>query len=510
MKAFLWTFTFLVIFSCDTSSHRSFYYLDQVDNVILTAEEYKNNSKGVIVDYKNWQSVIHSVFQDLINNTNFEVFILRKDSFNVAFFPKNQFFINTATLDTLENESINLASSFSELKTCKNLSECRKVLILPIIAHELAHYFQDDYFLLKNKIEEHKHLPRDEFYEKILLYKRERELSADLYAQSILARNGKNPNLILLPLKILKKTNQEKNTDTFNRIDYYTSSHPSPNERFYHITEREGYKTLKELELAFHLIAKGSSIEELKLAINLIENHSKKFPNNLELKRAKATAYHRYWIYTSGMKDLKFIPIIDQPLFSDSEEFNTFKTPFEIQRDSKLYQKTISLYEEIFEKIKDNDPGFISNYSLLLTYSPLEANRKRSLDLAIEAFKKKKSRKILNNLGIVFFLNGKIFEAQKSFWSGMSEMDRENVKKTIGERLENVSFQLEQTKGNVEQEENYRSIAISNFTFMKMYTKTLNPDAKSELKKMQKYYFSLGAKPSPWVIYLNDYVNQIH
>lgn len=507
---------FIVLFframSCSNFQTPSFSYIEKEDNINLTVEDYIKNSDGVLNDYKNWRIVLNESLQKLAKESSFEVIILKKAEFNMAFFPPNQIFINTGTLDRLEEESKFLESDFPELVSCKSINRCRQILIFPLIAHELAHFYQEDYALLKKNREDYKELPHELFLEKIIEFKREREFAADRYAMSILERNGYKPDLMLIPLKYLKRLHQENSKTPIKRSDYYLSSHPSPNERIYHITEDNAYKTLKDIELAFHLLVKGTNIDNIKKAISILEDAEKKFPANLELKRAKATAYHRYWIYTADIKDLQFIPILDQPLFSDSEEFSTFKSQVVIPGDNRIYKKAMAYYVEIFEKLKRTDAGFISNYSLLLAYSDLEENRNRSMNLALDAFQKKKSTKILNNLGIVFFLNGNKKEAIKSFWSGISEIDRENINKTISQKIEISPFQLEKSaeENNAELGELFRKIAITNFTFLNLYTSDENLNLKSDLKKLQKIYFSPGANPSPWVKYLNEYANKIH
>ena len=86
------------------------------------------------------------------------------------------------------------------------------------------------------------------------MYLREREFAADTFAASIIASHHYDSELIILPIKILKQINQDRNKNPNERIDYYLKSHPSPNERLSNLIGNETYKNLEELEKAFYLV----------------------------------------------------------------------------------------------------------------------------------------------------------------------------------------------------------------------------------------------------------------
>ncbi len=521
LSAVKFFFLFMISF-CATPQVDTFHYTGIADDSNLTLESYKKEADGIVSDFNGWKITLQKVFRKLAPESKVSLFIVKKDSFNMAFFPENDFVIYTGTLSSLDREIPKLQSENSLLKNCSDQNSCRELLIVPIIAHELSHYFQEDSKRLKEKYEDYKNLSQDDFSGRMLAFKREREFAADTFAASLLARHKYQPELILLPIKILKQINQERNKNPKERIDYYLKSHPSPNERLAHLDTKESYKNLQELEKAFHLIANGTDRDTLKYALSLLESQLQNFPENLELKRARVTALHRYWMYTATLRDLKYIAVIDQPLFSDAEEFNTSKGTKKIPGDENVYRKALSLYQELYDKLKLLDFGFVSNYALLLAYSDDEDNRKKSLTLALDAFKNTKTFKTFNNLGIVYALNNQVVDGVKTFWEGIPESEKKNIDNTLSfggnqsnpinsERvntIENNSFQLEENllMGN-EKQKSYHFISIANYTLAKFHSG--NEENKRDAFKLRGKYFYRGDNPSPWVQYINNEIAQI-
>ncbi len=514
-------FPFIISF-CASPQVDSFHYTGIADDSNLTLEGYKKEADGIVPDYNGWKITLQKVFLKLAPESKVSLFILKKDSFNMGFFPENDFVIHTGTLSSLDREIPKLQSDTSLLKNCTDKNSCREMLIAPIIAHELSHYFQEDSKRLKEKYADYKNLPEDDFSERILAFKREREFAADTFAASLLAKHKYKPELILLPIKILKQINQERNKNPKERIDYYLKSHPSPNERLAHLDTKESYKNLQELEKAFHLIANGTDRDTLKYALSIIERQLLNFPENLELERARVTALHRYWMYTATPSDLKYIAVIDQPLFSDAEEFNTSKGAKKIPGDENVYRKTLSLYQELFDKLKLLDFGFVSNYAILLAYSDDEDNRKKSLALALDAFKNTKTFKTFNNLGVVYALNNQIVDGIKTFWTEIPESEKKNIDNTVSiggnqsnpinsERvntIENISFQFEENlPKESEKQKGYHFISIANYTLAKFHSS--NEEDKKDAFKLREKYFYRGDNPSPWVQYINNEIAQI-
>jgi hypothetical protein len=501
------TVSFL-LFTCASPQVDSFQYTEIEDNLSLSLDNYKKESNEVVVDYNDWNPILYKVFKKLAPGSKISFYIVKQDSFNMAFFPENEFLIHTGTLDILDRELLRLDSEFSFLRTCSDKNYCRELMIAPIIAHELSHFFQEDHKKLKEKFVKYGNLSEKDFSEKILFFKREREFAADIFAASLLSRYKYKPELILFPIKILKQINQEKNKNPKNRIDYYLKSHPSPNERLASLDKRDSYKNLKELENAFHLITNGNSLDTLKYALSIIERKLENFPENLELKRARVTAMHRYWMYTATLPDLKFVAEIDQPLFSDSEEFNTLKGTKKIPGDENLYKQTLSKYVELYEKLKFIDFGFVSNYAVLLIYSDREEDKKKAMELALEAFKKIKSVKTLNNLAMVSILNGNFTSGILHFWAEIPDSEKKQMDKILIPNSGDVSFNLEEDVSSLEKEtkDKYRLLSLMNFTLAKIYS--MNKKDNEDAHWLRKRYFYSGDNPSPWVYYLNNDIAQ--
>ena len=495
---------------CASNQMDTMYYAGITDNDDMSLERYKKNSEGIVSDYKGWNTILVETFRKLAPESKVSIFILKKNSFNMVFIPENYFLIHTDTLDILDKELPNLKTDITSLKNCSDKNSCRELMIAPIIAHELAHYFQEDHVKLKLKMAEYGSMPEKEKSDKILVFKREREFAADTFAASLLASHHYDSELSILPIKILKQINQDRNKNPNERIDYYLKSHPSPNERLSNLIGNETYRNLEELEKAFHLIATATNKNTLKYAISLIENQLKNFPDNIELKRARVTAMHRYWMYTATPAELKFVAVIDQPLFSDSEEFNRKKGTNKIPGDEKIYKETLSLYIELYEKLNGIDFGFISNYSVLLAYSDREDNKKKSLELAMYAFQNSKTFKTLNNLGIVYGLNNQLVIGIKSFWAEIPSSDKKNIDESLPKNTvnanskEDISFQLEGvfTADDRHIKEKERIISLINFTLSKFYSD--NKEDNVDANKLRKKFFYAGDSPSPWVEYLNN------
>lgn len=485
-------------------------YSESLDNTELSLENYKKDSDGIVLDYNGWNAILQRVFKKLAPQSIVLTQIIKKKSFNMAFFPENYFLIHTDTLDILDKELPIFQTENLSLKDCNDKNSCRELMIAPLIAHELAHYFQEDHVRLKLKFVEYGGLSEKEKSEKILVFKREREFAADTFAASLLASHHYDSELSILPIKILKQINQNRNKNPNDRIDYYLKSHPSPNERLSNLIGNETYKNLEELENAFHLIATATNKKNLKYAISLIENQLKNFPDNIELKRARVTAMHRYWMYTATPAELKFVAVIDQPLFSDSEEFNRKKGTNKIPGDEKIYKQTLSLYTELYEKFNGMDFGFISNYSVLLAYSDREDNKKKSLELAMYAFQNSKTFKTLNNLGIVYGLNNQLVIGIKSFWAEIPDSEKKNIDESLQKNTvkanstDDISFRLEGvfTADDRRIKEKERIISLINFTLSKFYSD--NKEDNLDANKLRKKLFYSGDSPSPWVEYLNN------
>jgi len=176
----------------------------------------------------------------------------------------------------------------------------------------------------------------------------------------------------------------------------------------------------------------------------------------------------------------------------------------------------------LYDKLKLLDFGFVSNYALLLAYSDDEDNRKKSLTLALDAFKNTKTFKTFNNLGVIYALNNQIVDGIKTFWAEIPESEKKNMDNTFSfggnqtnpitsnrvNTLEKISFEFQENLSiENEKQKSYHFISIANYTLAKLHSG--NEENKRDAFKLREKYFYRGDNPSPWVQYINNEIAQI-
>ena len=87
-------FPFIISF-CASPQVDSFHYTGIADDSNLTLEGYKKEADGIVPDYNGWKITLQKVFLKLAPESKVSLFILKKDSFNMGFFPENDFVIHT-------------------------------------------------------------------------------------------------------------------------------------------------------------------------------------------------------------------------------------------------------------------------------------------------------------------------------------------------------------------------------------------------------------------------------
>lgn len=109
---------------------------------------------GKIEDYNGWKTTLDATFLKLIKSSGRELIpleyaVLRSDMFNAMALPGGQFIILTKTLDTLDNKvSIYMKQNkISETEKPKY----RELFVCGILAHELAHYYNQHALKMQNK-----------------------------------------------------------------------------------------------------------------------------------------------------------------------------------------------------------------------------------------------------------------------------------------------------------------------------------------------------------------------
>lgn len=150
----------------------------------------------------------------------------------------------------------------------------------------------------------------------------------------------------------------------------YFTSHPSPNDRLsrFNSDKQELYSLLATLEKTFDDIQFGKNLD---LAKSNLEKALSKFPGNTHLEKSYAICLHKIWMSTASNEDLKIKPVIDMPSFRDSMLFPGGLRKRVVMRITPGNQAAYTKAKEAYQKviIKTEDPYFISNYAVLLSYS---------------------------------------------------------------------------------------------------------------------------------------------
>lgn len=219
----------------------------------------------------------------------------------------------------------------------------------------------------------------------------------------LLKKAGYDPEWMVTTLELLKEIYTLSLKEDKNMIPYF-QSHPTPNERLSKIpsNKQEWYLFLAKMESVFADIQLSTNlancIYELDLALQ-------KYPDNVDLLRAKAVAEHKAWLNTVSLREQELKSILDMPAFRDemlADIKKGLKRTKEIPGDKKLFYTAKDSYAQVFKKSSNLDAGFLSNYSTLLAYDPDLSNE--ALRFAEEAFFAESNIQTTNNLGVVYWL----------------------------------------------------------------------------------------------------------
>ena len=193
------------------------------------------------------------------------------------------------------------------------------------------------------------------------------------------------------------------------------STHPSPHARL--ATFKRGQQKLHQwaalLEQAFSDIQLGRNLSS---ALKTTENSFLTVPGNLYLLKAKAVALHKMWLETVTLKDQKLRAIIDLPSFRDDMVFSKLGSRAvrkQIPGDRKLWLQAKKAYED--SSTDAVDPGYYSNFAVLLAYSPEPKEEDLAGELAGTAAITDASIANLSNLAFVFYHTGQKEKALQLF-----------------------------------------------------------------------------------------------
>ena len=359
----------------------------------LSLADYKKSLKEEIKDYKNWRKTIQTVFQKLkanSGNANFELhFAILKDvSFNAFAFPGGQFIIHSGLLDELDRMIVKDTGSKPE---STEFFKYREAYFAPVIGHELGHYYNRHSFKsYLSKIENKKSDDENE-------ENRNLELDADISGILLLQKSGYDIKYFTHILKYLNELRQKELSAGGKSIPYF-QTHPSPHERLSQINteHKDLHAWAAKMEYVFADIQISRKLDN---AVKELDDALNTYPDNLDFQKAKAVALHKIWLESALLEDLKLKSIVDLPSFRDNMVFDkkaqkslTKKIP----GDRAKFNKALTAYRNLMKENKE--PWFVSNFAVILVYSPEKQDEANAIKLAKSAFKADASIQTLNNL----------------------------------------------------------------------------------------------------------------
>jgi predicted Zn-dependent protease len=406
IQIILYFFFFLIPTSILLSEEISF-DSELFSQIQRTSEvSYKNYIKsfgGDAKDHNGWREVILTTFRRLSEKSGHESFpivfsIIRNNDFNAFAYPTGQFIIHTGALDYIDKEIGSLPE--------KEKFIFRANYISAILSHELAHFYNRHTFnSIKKSIEDSGDV-RESLVS--IKFQQDDELDADTTAFLLLKKSGYDTNYFIKVLKILNKMRQdnlEANKNSPTKVSPYFSTHPSPHERLSQIEsdEQELHKFASTMEKVYADIQLGKNLQK---SIDTIKKALITYEDNPELLKALAISYHKLWEQSVSLKDLQVKSIIDIPAFRDKMLFlggeSKKSAVKKIPGDKNLYYKAMETYKKVYNKSPEN--FFLSNYSVLLSYSDNEKDEKEALKIADSVYNSDPSIQYANNLGVVYFI----------------------------------------------------------------------------------------------------------
>ncbi len=346
-----------------------------------------------------------------------------------------------------------------------------------------------------------------------LRFSQENEFEADETGFLLLQLAGYNPSSMLMILELLNAMQQDQLAGTQGMwLNDYLSTHPSPHKRYAALEEDPDglHQWASDLEQAFSDVQLGMNLD---MTIATLDNGLQRAPGNLHLEKARAVALHKQWLTTTTLAQQKLKGLIDMPSFRDEMVFSqrgTRGARKTIPGDRRLYAKAKSAYEECYERAAD--PGFDSNYALMLAYSPNRDDEQQAINLASGAVNASATVSNISNLGVVLYLIGSESEALELF-AGLATMIDGNFQSNIATASSDpmVADSIAQLYQHMER---VRALdpefVYGDFVPLLNFALCLAEDGKEdEAKGPAGVYLNDYESGSDWAIYLADQVGLI-
>ncbi|PJZ71575.1 peptidase [Leptospira perolatii] len=390
--------------------------------------QFKNliKSKTVLQDHNTWKKSIDKAFNRLAESSGNPPFpavykIVKDPSFNAFAMVGGQFCIHSGALDSLDQ-----IITEREADSKGKMDYYRERYIAGVLSHELAHFYNKHVFQSVKKFFALKDEPAGKAFLENTKFSQEQELDADQTGLFLLDKAGYGGDYMLVTLQALNTIEQSyKDAIAEAKADktrpeligsVYFSSHPSPNERLSRLNtdKKELYSFLAKMEKSFDDIQFGKNLEQAK---SNIEDGLNRYPNNTFLSKALAVCLHKIWMSTASNEELKLKPVLDMPSFRDGMLFPQDKKKRAVFRtvpgNEAAYNKALEKYREVITKT--DDPYFLSNYAVLLGYSPEEKDLDVAVSLANQAFQAEGTIPLANNLGVVLYWTNHQADARDLF-----------------------------------------------------------------------------------------------
>ncbi|EJO77287.1 M48 family metallopeptidase [Leptospira interrogans] len=392
-------------------------------------------SRKVLKDHNHWKKPIDSAFRKLADSSGNPTFpivynLIQDNSFNAFAMAGGQFCINSGTLDILDQV---IANSEPDVKD--KLNFYRERYIAGVLSHELSHYYNKHTFNSVKKFYQLKGNPTGEVILENIKFSQDQEVDADQTGFQLLNKAGYGGEYMIRTLELMSDIdNQYKEYIAKKKLDktspesmtsLYFTSHPSPNDRLsrFNSDKQELYSLLATLEKTFDDIQFGKNLD---LAKSNLEKALSKFPGNTHLEKSYAICLHKIWMSTASNEDLKIKPVIDMPSFRDSMLFPGGLRKRVVMRTTPGNQAAYTKAKEAYQKviIKTEDPYFISNYAVLLSYSTEENDMNVAKSLAGSTVRAENSIPLANNFGVVLYWTNDEEKAMEIFKSVANMVDK--------------------------------------------------------------------------------------
>lgn len=515
-----------------------FFYIHSFDfdtelhsQILRTGESsyqfYIKNHGGNLKDYKSWKKILDKTFQKLIRNSGKKNFplryaIIKDNSFNAFAFPGGQFIIHVGALKVLDKQ-IDFILSGKKCKTCiqskfqkkRKLTreEYRERYIAAIFAHELSHYYNQHSFKTIKKMFNYKSKKGNISKSiKQIQYEQEDELDADRSAIVLLQKANYNVEWFVEVLKLLNKKHQnrlEKNKNSTKVIPFF-DTHPSPHKRLASIKndEQDIHKWAAEMEIVFSNIQFGRNLEEARIVLS---KSLMKYRKNADLLKAYAICWHKIWEKSASLSDLQVRSIINIPAFRDNMVFKgAARGKDRIPGNTKYYYKAKRAYKKA---LKDSsDLAFISNYSVLLSYSIKRDDEDEAIQLADKIYQLAKKQDIIdiqleNNLGVVYYIVGRQYlQKGKKHFQTIAQTLNENLTAIYAEKQDReIQEYAKSLKKSLQRKQNLDPDYVDeNFTpILNLALIECYFENSKNAKKLTSHYFQYYDSSSKWAEFLS-------